>query len=92
MQLETFNQLASSQARLVLQACAHIPTWVSELIQKRPYSSKEQLYQAADEQAATWQWSEISEALAKHPRIGEKKQRQFCLEKNSSSPNVNKQR
>jgi len=73
MQLETFNQLASSQARLVLQACVHIPTWVSELIQKRPYSSKEQLYQAADEQAATWQWSEISEALSKHPRIGEKK-------------------
>lgn len=73
MQLETFNQLASSQARLILQACVHIPIWVSELIQKRPYSSKEQLYQAADEQAATWQWSEISEALAKHPRIGEKK-------------------
>lgn len=44
MQLETFNQLASSQARLVLQAWAHIPTWVSELIQKRPYSSKEQQF------------------------------------------------
>lgn len=38
MQLETFNQLASSQARLVLQACVHIPTWVFELIQKRPSS------------------------------------------------------
>jgi 2-oxo-4-hydroxy-4-carboxy-5-ureidoimidazoline decarboxylase len=73
MQLEIFNQLDSSQARLVLEACVHIPTWVSELIQKRPYSSKEQLYQAADEQACTWQWSEISEALSKHPRIGEKK-------------------
>lgn len=73
MQLEIFNQLDSSQARLVLEACVHIPTWVSELIQKRPYSSKEQLYQAAGEQACTWQWSEISEALSKHPRIGEKK-------------------
>lgn len=73
MQLEIFNQLDSSRARLVLEACVHIPTWVSELIQKRPYSSKEQLYQAADEQACTWQWSEISEALSKHPRIGEKK-------------------
>jgi len=73
MQLEIFNQLDSSQARLVLEACMHIPTWVSELIQKRPYSSKEQLYQAAGEQACTWQWSEISEALSKHPRIGEKK-------------------
>jgi len=73
MQLEIFNQLDSSEARLVLEACVHIPTWVSELIQKRPYSSKEQLYQAAGEQACTWQWSEISEALSKHPRIGEKK-------------------
>lgn len=73
MQLETFNQLASSEARLVLQACVHVPTWVSELIQKRPYSSKVQLSQVADEQAGTWQWSEISEALSQHPRIGEKK-------------------
>ena len=40
---------------------------------KDPFGSAEELYQAAALQARIWQWSEILEALAQHPRIGEKK-------------------
>ncbi|ENX33727.1 2-oxo-4-hydroxy-4-carboxy-5-ureidoimidazoline decarboxylase [Acinetobacter gyllenbergii] len=81
MQLETFNQLDSDAAKRVLQGCVHIPNWISELLQQRPYSSKEQLYQTALAQAQTWQWPEISAALAQHPRIGEKKAAAVLSEK-----------
>ncbi|EPG37438.1 2-oxo-4-hydroxy-4-carboxy-5-ureidoimidazoline decarboxylase [Acinetobacter colistiniresistens] len=81
MQLETFNQLDSDAAQRVLQGCVHIPTWISELLQQRPYSSKAQLYQTALAHAQTWQWPEISAALAQHPRIGEKKAAAVLSEK-----------
>ncbi|MBK5645997.1 2-oxo-4-hydroxy-4-carboxy-5-ureidoimidazoline decarboxylase [Acinetobacter proteolyticus] len=81
MQLETFNQLDSGEAQRILQGCVHIPTWISELLQQRPYSSKEQLYQTALAQAQTWQWPEISAALSQHPRIGEKKAAAVLSEK-----------
>ncbi|CAM4421510.1 OHCU decarboxylase [Acinetobacter dispersus] len=81
MQLETFNQLDTVEASQVLQSCVHIPTWMSELLQQRPYLSIEQFYQTATEQAQTWQWPEISAALAQHPRIGEKKAAAVLSEK-----------
>lgn len=81
MQLETFNQLDPDRAARVLQACAHIPNWIAELLQQRPYPAKEQLYQAAMTQAQAWSWPEISVALAQHPRIGEKKAAAVLSEK-----------
>lgn len=81
MQLETFNQLNSVEASQVLQNCVHIPTWMFELVQQRPYQFKQQLYQAALAQAQTWQWPEIYTALEQHPRIGEKKAAAVLSEK-----------
>ncbi|ENW79931.1 OHCU decarboxylase [Acinetobacter sp. ANC 3929] len=81
MQLETFNQLDSAEAGRVLQACVHIPAWGAELVQQRPYLTKDQLYQVAVAQAQTWSWSDIAEALAQHPRIGEKKAAAVLSEK-----------
>lgn len=81
MQLETFNQLDLDKAQRVLQACVHIPTWVTELVRQRPYVSQQQLYQTAFEQVQTWQWSEIADALSQHPRIGEKKAASVLSEK-----------
>ncbi|MCH7382735.1 2-oxo-4-hydroxy-4-carboxy-5-ureidoimidazoline decarboxylase [Acinetobacter dispersus] len=81
MQLETFNQLGTVEASQVLQSCVHIPTWMSKLLQQRPYLSIEQFYQTATEQAQTWQWPEISAALEQHPRIGEKKAAAVLSEK-----------
>lgn len=73
MQLEIFNQLDSGEASQLLQACVHMPAWISELLAQRPYSSTQQLYRAAAAQAHSWQWPEIATALAQHPRISEKK-------------------
>ncbi|MDM1020099.1 2-oxo-4-hydroxy-4-carboxy-5-ureidoimidazoline decarboxylase [Acinetobacter sp. VNK23] len=73
MDIEQFNQLNLGEANLVLQPCVHIPSWIVKLVQQRPYAATDELYQAANAQAQTWQWHEIAEALAQHPRIGEKK-------------------
>ncbi|MCH7337185.1 2-oxo-4-hydroxy-4-carboxy-5-ureidoimidazoline decarboxylase [Acinetobacter sp. NIPH 2699] len=73
MDLEQFNQLNVEQAMNTLQPCVHIGSWIQHLIQQRPFTSTDALYQTAAAQAQFWQWSEISNALAQHPRIGEKK-------------------
>ena len=73
MDLQQFNQLSRAQATLLLQPCVHIPNWIEALVQQRPFSSTEQLFQLAVDQAKAWTWAEIAEALAQHPRIGERK-------------------
>lgn len=72
MDLEQFNQLSAEQSKALLQPCVHISTWVEALTQQRPYASKDQLFHYAAEQASGWTWAEIAEALAQHPRIGER--------------------
>ncbi|MCJ8159952.1 2-oxo-4-hydroxy-4-carboxy-5-ureidoimidazoline decarboxylase [Acinetobacter zhairhuonensis] len=73
MDLQQFNQLSRVQAQALLQPCVHIPHWIEALIQQRPFSSTDQLFHYAVEQAQGWSWVEIAEALAQHPRIGERK-------------------
>jgi 2-oxo-4-hydroxy-4-carboxy-5-ureidoimidazoline decarboxylase len=73
MDLQQFNQLSRVQAQALLQPCVHIPDWIEALIQQRPFSSTDQLFHYAVEQAQGWSWVEIAEALAQHPRIGERK-------------------
>lgn len=72
MDLEQFNQLTAEQSKALLQPCVHISTWVDAVTEQRPYASKDQLFQYAAEQASEWAWTEIAEALAQHPRIGER--------------------
>ena len=73
MDLQQFNQLSRAQAQALLQPCVHIPNWIEALIQQRPFRSTDQLFDYAVEQAKEWNWAEIAEALAQHPRIGERK-------------------
>lgn len=72
MKLMEFNQCTDEAATKVLQSCAHMPSWIKALVQQRPYSTAEQLYAQATQQAGNWQWAEVKQALAQHPRIGQK--------------------
>ncbi len=72
MRLMEFNQCSDDVAAKVLQHCVHIPSWIEALVQHRPYASTEQLYEKAQQQAAHWQWLDVEQALAQHPRIGQK--------------------
>lgn len=72
MQLTEFNQASDSDIELLLKQCVHIDRWAKELKQQRPFTSCDELLEAAKRQAQTWTWEEIYKALATHPRIGEK--------------------
>lgn len=72
MQLSKFNQASSEDVSRLLKQLVHIDSWVNCLEQQRPYTSKQDLLQYAEQQTKTWTWQDISSALATHPRIGEK--------------------
>ncbi len=60
-------------ARTVLATCLDVPRWVDEVSARRPFLNRAALAAAAAEVAATVQWAEVSSALDRHPRLGERK-------------------
>lgn len=62
---------ADEAAGLLRPSCAS-RRWVAELVDGRPYRSLDRLLAASDAAAATLGWADVEEALAAHPRIGER--------------------
>lgn len=78
MDIDTFNSLSSEHAQTILSHCAAMPSWVAVVEAGRPYASADRLYQCALAESQGWQvqegqWQEVAAALAKHPRIGERR-------------------
>ena len=73
MLISDFNQGSSSEISTLLNHCVHIPRWSLDLLQHRPFSTTDELFQVAEKYAQSWNWDEILAALNTHPRIGEKK-------------------
>lgn len=94
MNITEFNQLSPNEAETLLKNCVQINEWANRIVTQRPFSDSQQLYNFAKDQAMTWTWQQISEALGNHPRIGEKKaiqslnEREQQFSKNEQS-NVN---
>lgn len=74
MQVSEFNTLSEPEAAEVARACADIDSWVEALVAGRPYADRDGLLDAAIAGAATWTDQEVEDALADHPRIGERHQ------------------
>lgn len=55
-----------------LRACLHVARWVDEVADAAPYDSLVELLAAASDAATPLSSAEVDEALAAHPRIGEK--------------------
>lgn len=70
MQLNQFNQQPIQE---LLEHCVKIPRWADEISAARPFSSIDTVLDFARQQAHTWTWQEVLNALNTHPRIGEKK-------------------
>lgn len=71
MSLAKFNQLSELEAEQALHSCCVAPRWVKAMLDARPFSSSEQLYQQAND---IWQGLEKSDYLAAfegHPQIGD---------------------
>lgn len=70
MHLEKFNHEPIAE---FLAHCVNIPRWAEALAAARPFSSKQAILAFAQQQAQTWTWQEVLNALKTHPKIGEKK-------------------
>ena len=70
--LDGFNALSDDRAEQALLACCASPAWVREVGAGRPYQDADQLFRAADDALARLGEDDVDDALAGHPRIGER--------------------
>jgi 2-oxo-4-hydroxy-4-carboxy-5-ureidoimidazoline decarboxylase len=71
-QLDRFNALPPEEAAEALSQCCASRRWVAAVARSRPYFSEGELYRTAAEALTSLDWPDILEALAAHPRIGER--------------------
>jgi 2-oxo-4-hydroxy-4-carboxy-5-ureidoimidazoline decarboxylase len=70
--LDGFNALSRERAEHLLRSCCSSGVWARKVSAGRPYGSIEELCLAADDALAALSESEVDEALAGHPRIGDR--------------------
>ena len=70
--LDEFNALPAAEARSRLLAVCAAPRWAQSVAAARPYGSAGELLDTGGATFANLTWDEIAEALAAHPRIGER--------------------
>jgi 2-oxo-4-hydroxy-4-carboxy-5-ureidoimidazoline decarboxylase len=69
--LDPFNALSRADAERQLLTCCAAPAWARAVAGGRPYRSGAALSTASAAAFAELGWSDIAEALAAHPRIGQ---------------------
>ena len=67
-----FDTLNRADAVELMQPCCASRRWVSEVVSGRPYGSMRRLISASDDVLADLGWGDLAEALAAHPRIGDR--------------------
>lgn len=70
--LARFNALPHDEADAALLACCSSATWARHVANRRPYTDMAELHDAAGEALATMSETDLDQALAGHPRIGER--------------------
>lgn len=72
MDLQQFNSTPPDQLRPLLAACCDVPRWVDRILAGRPYGELAALTEVADQAARDLDDNEVAQALAAHPRIGDR--------------------
>lgn len=70
--LAAFNDAPDDRLRAELVACCAARDWIAALVAGRPYATLAQLYAASDAASAELTDAGFAEALAGHPRIGDR--------------------
>lgn len=70
--LPALNALPKIAAERTMRACCSASSWVRSMVDARPFASAAELYAVADRTCAGLDNAAIDEALAGHPRIGER--------------------
>jgi len=71
-QLAWFDGLSAADARGLLLACCAAEPWAARLVAGRPYPTVVALLCESDDAVAGLTVPELADALARHPRIGER--------------------
>lgn len=72
--LAELNELPPAEAERRLLACCAARAWAQQMVAGRPYADPSALHQASDDAVRDLDPAAIDEALAAHPRIGERVQ------------------
>lgn len=70
--LERFNVAEPAQAEQALLACCASRRWADELLARRPYHDLAGMRRVSHTVLESLTWNDVAEALAAHPRIGER--------------------
>lgn len=70
--LDAFNNAEPSVAEHDLLACCAARRWADELLARRPYHDLAQLRSVSEQVLTALDWPDVEQALAAHPRIGER--------------------
>jgi len=73
MKLAAFNQLTSEQAKQSLIDCCSSGSWVAALLAARPFNSRAELKETADQIWKSMREKDYLEAFEGHPQIGDVK-------------------
>lgn len=72
MNLSDFNDASTTYARRLVLTCLDAPQWADRVLAGRPYDSVGEVEDAMVAASATISDEELEQALARHPRIGER--------------------
>lgn len=72
LSLAEFNALDEPAAAELVATWARIPAWSATVAAARPYPDRDRLLDTALETSRAWTWPEVEQALATHPRLGER--------------------
>ncbi|MDQ3734186.1 MAG: 2-oxo-4-hydroxy-4-carboxy-5-ureidoimidazoline decarboxylase [Actinomycetota bacterium] len=67
-----FNELGAAELHEKLRSCNAADRFVAEVAAGRPYRSATELADRAEEVTLSLDWAQVSQALAGHPRIGQR--------------------
>ncbi len=70
--LDRLNTLPAEAARAALLACCSAERWAAGIGSGRPYASVDDLLARSDESVAALSQADLQQALAGHPRIGDR--------------------
>ena len=70
--LDRLNDMPDGEARQALRGVCASTSWADAVASKRPFTAPEDLHAAADGALVALEETDLDEALAGHPRIGER--------------------
>ena len=72
MNLSDFNDASTTYARRLVLTCLDAPQWADRVLAGRPYDTVGEVEDAMVAASTTLSDEELEQALARHPRIGER--------------------